>query len=170
MQTMKRARRKCLLDGGGKDWVELLPHVAMGYKMSKQKSVGYSPYFVMFGRDPIFQSRVQHLQEEELDPTATAAKLRVFLDRRRQAFRKVMPLAMRNLAIAQQRDKERYRVVRGGGWDRPKASFKAGDYVLLKQKRKNTLDVLARPHILRVVEVEDSGVVVPPKFISHMTV
>ena len=67
---------------------------------------------------------------------------------------------MRNLAIAQQRDKERYRLVRGGGWDRPKASFKAGDYVLLKQKRKNTLDVPARPHILRVVEVKSSGVAV----------
>ena len=75
VQTMKRALRKCLLDGGGEDWDELLPYVAMGYRMSKQKSVGYSPYFLMFGRDPIFLSRVQHLQEEELDPTATTAEL-----------------------------------------------------------------------------------------------
>ena len=26
----------------------------MGYKMSRQKTVSYSPYFLMFGRDPIF--------------------------------------------------------------------------------------------------------------------
>ena len=57
VQTMKRALRKCLCDGGGEEWDELLPYIAMGYRMSKQKSVGYSPYFLMFGRDPIFQSR-----------------------------------------------------------------------------------------------------------------
>ena len=50
-----------------------------------------------------------------------------------------MPLAMRNLAIAQQRDKERYRLVRGGGWDRPKATFQPGDYVMIRQVTKNTL-------------------------------
>ena len=84
----------------------------------------------------------------------------MFLDKRGQAFREVMPLAMRNLAIAQQRDKELYKLVRGGSWDRPKASFNAGDNVLLKQKKKHTLDVSVRPHILRVVEVRDSGVAV----------
>ena len=54
VQTMKRALRKCLCDRGGQQWDELLPYIAMGYRMSKQKSVGYSPYFLMFGRDPIF--------------------------------------------------------------------------------------------------------------------
>ena len=34
VQTMKRALRKCLLDGGGKDWDEIFPYVAMGYRMS----------------------------------------------------------------------------------------------------------------------------------------
>ena len=59
MQTMKMGLKKCLLDGGGKDWDELLPYIAMGYGMTKQKSLGYIPYFLMFGRDPIFQSRHQ---------------------------------------------------------------------------------------------------------------
>ena len=62
-------------------------------------------------------------EEEELDPTVATTQLQVFLDQRGQAFKEVMPVAMRNLAIAHQRDKERYRLVRGGGWDRPKASF-----------------------------------------------
>ena len=43
VQTTKRALRNCLLDGGAKDSDELLPYVAMGYKMSKQKAVAYSP-------------------------------------------------------------------------------------------------------------------------------
>ena len=87
----------------------------MGYRMTKQKAVGYSPYFLMFGRDPILQSRLQHLQDAELDLTINKEQLQIFLDQRGQAFKRVMPLAMRNLAIAQQRDKERYRLVRGGG-------------------------------------------------------
>ena len=123
VQTMKRALRKCLCDGGGKEWDELLPYIAMGYRMTKQKAVGYSPYFLMFGRDPIFQSRLQLSHEMELDMDPTAEKLSAFLDKRGQAFKMVMPLAMRNLAIAQQCDTERYRLVRGGGWDRPKASL-----------------------------------------------
>ena len=57
---------------------------------------------------------------------------------RGEAFKRVMPLAMRNLAIAQQRDKERHRLVRGGGWDRPKATFQPGDYVMIKEVTKNT--------------------------------
>ena len=42
VQTIKRALRKCLFDEGNKDWVEPLPYVAMGYRMSKQKFVGYT--------------------------------------------------------------------------------------------------------------------------------
>ena len=146
--------------GGGRDWDELLPYVAMGYRISKQKSLGYSPYFLMFGKDPILQSRHQPMAQEPLDQEATAAQMELFLSERDQLFRRVMPVAFRNLAIAQQRDIERYRLVRGGGWDRPKANFKPGDYVLLRQKKKNCMQPPARPHILRVVELRSSGVVV----------
>ena len=69
VQTMKRALRKCLCDGGGEQWDELLPYVAMGYRMSKQKVVGYIPYFLMFGRDPIFPSRHQPSLELSADPS-----------------------------------------------------------------------------------------------------
>ena len=86
--------------------------------MSKKKAVYYPPYFLIFGRDPIFQSRLQQSQDEVLDLETSEAELCAFLDRRGQMFKRVMPLAMRNIAIAQQRDIERYRRVRGGGWDR----------------------------------------------------
>ena len=67
--------------------------------MSKQKAVGYSPYFLMFGRDPIIQSRLQESQAEVLDLETSEEGLRAFLDRRGQDFKRVMALAMRNLAI-----------------------------------------------------------------------
>ena len=82
VQTMESAVRKCLLDSGGEDWDEMLPYVAMGYKMSKEKAVGYSPYFHMFGRDPICRSRLQHLEKEELDLAKARTHQHVFLDHR----------------------------------------------------------------------------------------
>ena len=69
-------------------------------------------------------------------------------------------MAMRNLAIAQQRDRNRYQHVRGGGYCRPKTTFSVGDFVMLKQKVTNTLGVPVRPHILRVVALRGSGVAV----------
>ena len=71
-----------------------------------------------------------------------------------------MPLAMRNLAIAQQRQKERYSLVRSGEWARPKASFAPGDYVMVKRETKNTLQAPSYPHVLRIVELRKSGVVI----------
>ena len=67
-----------------------------------------------------------------------------------------MPLAMRNLAITQQRDHEHFRHVRGGSYDCPKATFKAGDFVLIKQAKDNALDPLVRPHILRILQIKPS--------------
>ena len=73
-----------------------------------------------------------------------------------------MPLAMRNLAIAQHRDKARFRRVRGGtgGWDRPKTVIKEGDFVLVKRQTLGGLDIATNPHILRVLRLKESGVVV----------
>ena len=49
--TIKMALFKCLLDGGGKDWDELLPYVAMGYQMSKYKAMGYMKFHdLMFSK------------------------------------------------------------------------------------------------------------------------
>ena len=81
VQTMKRTLRKCLLDNGGGEWDELLPYVAMGYRISKQKAVGYSSYFLMFGRDPIFESRLQQFLAEVLDLETAEEELCAFLSR-----------------------------------------------------------------------------------------
>ena len=100
VQTMKKALRKCLLEGGGEQWNELLPYVAMGYRLCKQKSLGYSPYFMRFGREPIFQARIQDEEERDFDETQGVEAMKVFLDRRGQIFQEVRPLAFKNLAIS----------------------------------------------------------------------
>ena len=45
----------------------MLPYVAMGYRMSKQTALGYSPYFMLYGREPLFPAQIQHLEVEEID-------------------------------------------------------------------------------------------------------
>ena len=162
VQTLKQSLRKCLLDHKwGMPWDSILPYVAMGYRVSKQKSTGYSPYFLLYGREPLFPSSIQHVDEQIInDEDTTIRNFQLELENRGAALREVMPLAMRNLAIAQQRDKERYRHVRGGKYDRPKAKILVGDFVMVKQKKDHTLQPCVRPHILRIVEMRISGVVI----------
>ena len=71
-----------------------------------------------------------------------------------------MPMAMRNLAMAQQRYRNRYQHVRDGGYGRPKTTFSVGDFVMLKQKVTNTLGVPVRPHILKVVALRGNEVAI----------
>ena len=162
VHTLKQSLRKCLLDNTwGVPWDSILPYVAMGYRVSKQKSTGYSPYFLLYGRQPLFPSTIQHVDEQIIDDENTNIRnFQLELKNRGAALREVMPLAMRNMAIAQQRDKERYRLVRGGKYDRPKAKFAVGDFVMVKQKKDHTLQPSVRPHILRIVELRGSGVVI----------
>ena len=84
----------------------ILPYVAMGYRISKQKSTGFSPYFLLYGRQPLFPSIIQHLDEEAIDnEDEHVRKFHLELKNRGAVLQEVMPIAMRNLAIAQQRDK-----------------------------------------------------------------
>ena len=150
-----------LYQSWGLPWDDILPYVATGYRISKQKSTGFSPYFLLYGRQPLFPSTTQHLDEEAIDDeVGTVRKFQLELKNRGAVLQEVMPLAMRNLAIAQQRDKERFRHVGGGGYDRPKAKFAVGQFVMVKKKKKHTLQPSVRPHILRIVDMKPTGAVV----------
>lgn len=46
----------------------LLPYVSMGYRMSIKKSVGCGPYFLWHGREPLFPTSIQHLEDDVIDP------------------------------------------------------------------------------------------------------
>ena len=121
--------------------------------MTVQKS---SPYYVLFGRHPIFPAKIPECENQQLPNLDNPEVVRIFLDARGNAFQEVMPLAMRNLAMAQHRDKARFRRVWGGtgGWDRPKIVMKEGDFVLVKRQVLGGLDIAKNPHILRVLRVK----------------
>ncbi len=90
-----------------------LPYITMGYKMSKHASLShFTFYFLLFGRDPIPPSIVIQMdQVMDLDSQTTWAKVIV---EKANLFRKVMPMAMENLSIAQHWDTLRYAHTRGG--------------------------------------------------------
>ena len=161
VQTLKQSLRRCLLDQTwGLPWDDILPYVAMGYRISKQKSTGFSPYFLLYGRDPLFPSTIQHFEEKELNMEYNNKRLQLEMIKRGKVLKHVMPIAMRNLAIAQQRDKERFQHVRGGKYLKPFAKFKVGEYVLVQHNATHSLEPSVTPHILKIVEIRDTGVVV----------
>jgi hypothetical protein len=91
-----------------KDWDLALPYIAMGYKMSKHAFLShFSLYFLLFGKHPIPPSSiaVQMDQVVDLDSPTTWARV---IAKRVVLFRRVMPMAMENLSIAQHRDTLQY--------------------------------------------------------------
>jgi hypothetical protein len=101
VQTYKKGLRKICLIGNKEDWDLALPYIAMGYRMSKHAFLShFSLYFLLFRRHPIppFSIVAQMDQVVDLDSLATWAMV---IAERVALFRRVMPLAMENLSIAQ---------------------------------------------------------------------
>ena len=63
VQTMKQSLRKSVLERCAADWDLVLPYVAMGYRMTQQRALGYSPYFILYGRHPIFPAKIQDVED-----------------------------------------------------------------------------------------------------------
>jgi transposase InsO family protein len=116
VQTCKKGLRKICITRNKEDWDLALPYIAMGYKMSKHASLShFSPYFLLFARHPSPPSSiaVQMDQVVDLDSLTTWAKVIV---ERAALFRRVMPMAMENLSIAQHRDTLWYAHTRGDSY------------------------------------------------------
>jgi hypothetical protein len=69
-------------------------------------------------------------------------------EQRADLFKRVMPMALENLSIAQHRDTLRYAMIRGGGYRPHVRRFRPGNYVYLQQTAPTTLDVTAGRVIL----------------------
>ena len=66
VQTLKSALRKTLFTRHRQDWDLYLPYIAMGYRMTKQASTGYTPYYLTYGRHPLFQANNQDAEHDFL--------------------------------------------------------------------------------------------------------
>jgi hypothetical protein len=101
VQTCKEGLQKICLTRNKEDWDLALPYIAMGYMMSKHASLShFFPHILLFGRHPIppFSIVAQMGQVVNLDSLATWARV---IAKKATLFRRVMPMAMENLSIAQ---------------------------------------------------------------------
>jgi hypothetical protein len=159
VQVVKQSLRKLCEERVTKQWDLLLPWVALGYRCSKQSSTGFSPYELLYGRQPVFPSAVQPKMEEPLDFDSQEAAASSILQRSAWLKERI-PVAAANLRAAQHRDQLRYQQLRSKGYLPRVTHFQPGDYVYLRRpKLGSSLQIKARPVILRVLGVEDGGVV-----------
>ncbi|GAQ89224.1 hypothetical protein KFL_005000010, partial [Klebsormidium nitens] len=155
---VKRALRKWCLGHAAEEWDVYLPWVAMGYNFSAQASLaGFSPYQILFGRDPVVPGAIKVALEEPLD-LDHPERLKALVAQRAALFRRWMPMAMGNLQIAQHRDTLRYAKTRSGAWKPQLIQYGVGDYVYLQREMLDTLDIRAGERILRMRSVEANGV------------
>ena len=104
---LKVALRKVLILQRVKEWRKAIFNIIAGYRMSRQSSTGFSPYYLLFGRQPLIPSGFIGLSNIPIDWNDSTSAL-LSLTQRAEIFSKIVPMAMDNMLIAQHRDKRRY--------------------------------------------------------------
>ena len=167
VQTMKHTLRRCLNRDNVTDWDTQLPLLSLGYNISRQTSLGFCPYYVVYGRPPglphsivaDFASPLQmnpslepHLENEDALYSA--------LCHRYACLQRDMPYAAANLHSAQQRDTLRYAETRSGKHIRHHKFFQIGMFAYGRRRAHHTLEHPAADYILRVVNITKDGMLV----------
>jgi hypothetical protein len=150
VQICKKGLRKICLTVNKEDQDLALPYIAMGYRMSKHASLShFTPYFLLFRRQPIPPSSIiaQMGQVVDLDSPPTWVKV---IAQRTILLKRVMPMAMENLSIAQHRDTLRYAHIRSGNYKLKVRQFDVADFVYLQRQPNDTLDTSFGCTILRI--------------------
>ena len=158
VQTTKRGLMKYeLLRGSHLNWDLMLLLIAMGCRFSRHASlVSYSPYQMLYGREPILPSSIREKLASvvDLDDPNIWAEC---LYERAQFFKRAMPMAMENLSIAQHHNTLRYACIRSGAYRPQLQRFWQGYYVYLQREVPMTLDVRVGHTILWMKEVLPNG-------------
>lgn len=160
VQTIKRSLRKhCEQSCNVRDWDEGVHWIALGYRCSPQASTGYSPYELLYARRPVVPPAIMQALSHPIDFDSPGVASESLLQRA-QLVQRICPEAFGNLLIAQHRDSLRYAMVRSGSFQPTLVKFFPGQFVYVQRPSvANTLQVKARPEILRVVAVNPGGAV-----------
>jgi hypothetical protein len=158
VKVVKEALRKYCITFNKQHWCCFLCWIAMGYRMSRQRSLGgYSPYFLLFGRWPIVVgASVRDVLQKVVDLDSPEEWARL-VNERAKVFERHMPIAFNNLAVAQHRDMLRYTKTRSGTLAPKLQRFVAGDFVYLKRQKADSLDPRVGRLVLRVKSVGSGG-------------
>ena len=158
VQVMKKALRKYVLQHGTADWPSQLPTIEFGYRTSPQRSTGYSPYFLIYGREPTYPAQVRALLDGQAVDVEDLDAMYELITQRARALRDAMPVAYERASIAQFKQGVRFRKVRQSDLPPRRHRFGVGDYVYVSQRPVNTLDVKTTRTILRVRAIRPHGV------------
>jgi hypothetical protein len=147
VQTCKKGLWKICLTRNKEDWDRMSKHASLSH---------FSPYFLLFGKDPIPPSSIAAQMDQVVDLDSPTIWAKVIAERA-ALFRRVMPMAMENLSIAQHRDTLRYAHTRGGSHKPKVKQFDVGDFVYLQRQPNDTLDNSSSRTILRIKAIRPSG-------------
>ena len=156
VNVLKLALRKFVSEQGTLKWETWLPIIEFGYRVTVQASTGFSPYFLMYGREPVSPMQCRAMLQESVDVDDPAAMLDL-ISVRADILRSAMPRAFEHSLRAQVRDIVRYRKVRQGDVQPRSHRFTEGSYVYYMQRPLNTLDMRVSRTILRVRKVHNTG-------------
>lgn len=164
VQTIKRSLKKIVdSDAEGRRWDELLPWVALGYRVTPQESTKLSPYQMLYAQLPMLPSALHDHFVDSLDLNDEEAAASTLVQRAKAVAHQCI-MAGQNLAIAQQRDTLRYARVHDGSYLPLLRRFEVGDFVYTRKAGDSAIPscfrALANPEVLRVKEKRESGVVV----------
>ena len=158
VQCMKRALRKYVQTEGVSKWHEHLPTIESGYRFTVQSATGHSPYFLVYGRQPVYPEQARVLMEGKSLDVDSEEQMYELIRHRAEILRQAMPVAFERAAAAQIRDSNRYTRVRTRDLPPRSNRFHVGQYVYVHQRPRNTLDVCTARNILRVRDISAAGV------------
>lgn len=133
VQTVKTVLMKsCTAKKRASDWDEEVAWIAMGYRCSPQASTGFSLNEMLFGRKPVIPPAAADVLAPEIayaDPEVAARDLLL----RKEVLKRVCPMAMENLAIAQHRDQLHYLRSRDPSYQPRARHFHIGNFMHVQQ-------------------------------------
>jgi hypothetical protein len=112
---------------------------------------------MLYGVPPSIPPAIRERFEEtvDFDNSEMAA---TSVSRRAADIKTSCAAAARGAITAQKRDQERYRKVRSGGFTSTAIQLSPGDFVYLKKKQQDSLDIPASITILRVIIDKGNGI------------
>ena len=160
VKSCKAGLKRYVLEQGTSTWDQYLPTIEFGYRVTKHQSTGYSPFFLLYGRNITHPDQLRGSDVWATVDHDDPEHVHQLIVTRSHVIAAAMPTAFERLLKAQKRDAVRFHRVKRRDVTPRVHRFTPGSYVYTAQNPLNTLDVSTNRAILRVHQALPSGVLV----------